>query len=161
MSPSIRNFMISSGSAVIGAFTKFGYSRTEGRLIRASLNHSPTSVRPMAIIIDPSITKPQGPSRSSTPPLQPPPSYAESAATQPTVVQLGTSSTVLNAHAGYGPTPISRQQQAAIPYYDPRSVHSMRAAGRRAKERFVGAVLWAILILALLPMFVWVEVKIQ
>jgi hypothetical protein len=36
----------------------------------------------------------------------------------------------------------------------------MQAAGRRAKERFVGAVLWAILILALLPMFVWVEVRI-
>ena len=116
----------------------------------------------MTIVIDSSITKGQGSRQSSPPPSQPPPSYAESAATQPLLVQPGTSSVVFvpNAQAGYGPTPISQQQQAALPYYDPRSVHSIQAAERRAKERFVGAVLWVILILSLLPVLFWMDMRI-
>jgi hypothetical protein len=115
----------------------------------------------MTIVVDPSIAKGQGSRQPSPPPSQPPPSYAESAATQPFVVQPGTSSSIPNAHAGYGPTPINQQEQTLLPYYDPRSVHSVQAAGRRARERFVGAVLWVILISALLSVLVWMDVVIQ
>jgi len=108
----------------------------------------------MAIIIDPSIAKGQGVRQPSPLPPQPPPSYAESATTQPLVVQSGT-----HVH-GYGPTPIG-QQQATLPYYDPRSVHSAQAAKKRAKERFAGAVLWVLLIFALLSVLVWMDVRIQ
>ena len=116
------------------------------------------SARPMAIIIDPSIAKSQAPREPSPPPSQPPPSYTESAATQPLVVQPGPSS-VPHVHE-YGPTPIG-QQHAILPYYDPRSVHSVEAAKRRAKERFVGAVLWVVLIFALFSVCVWMDVMIQ
>ena len=119
----------------------------------------------MTIVVDPSTTKGQGARQPSPPPSQPPPSYTESAATQPLVVQPGTSSVIvpaLDGHAGYGPTPISQQQlEAALPYYDPRSVHSIQAAQRRARERFVGAVLWVLLILALLPVLVWMDMRIR
>ena len=111
----------------------------------------------MTIIVDP--PKGQSPSQPSLPQPQSPPSYAESAITHPLVVQPGTSG-VLHAH-GYGPTPIGQQQQATLPYYDPRSMHSVRAAKRRAKERFIGAVLWVLLIFALLSVFVWMGVRIQ
>ena len=109
----------------------------------------------MAIIIDPSLAKGQGARQPSPPPPQPPPSYTESATTQPLVVQPGISG-VPHAH-GYGPTPIAQQQQATLPYYDPRSVHSVQAAKRRAKERFIGAVLWVLLIFALLSLVIWTE----
>jgi len=114
----------------------------------------------MAIVIDPSITKGQGPGRSSPPPSHPPPSYNESTATQPLVVHPGTSG-VPHTSAGYGPTPIGQQQQAVLPYYDPRSAHSAQAAKRRAKERFAGAVLWVVIIFALLSVLVWMNVRIQ
>jgi len=67
---------------------------------------------------------------------------------------------VPHAHAGYGPTPIG-QQQAALPYYDPGSVHSVQAAKKRAKERFFGALLWVAVIYALLSVLVWMNVRIQ
>ena len=118
-----------------------------------------TSARPMAIIIDPSIAKGQGLRQPSPPPQQPPPSYAESAATQPPVAQPGTPN-VPHAH-GYGPTPIGQRQQITLPYYDPRSVHSIQAAKRRAKKRFVGAALWVLLIFALLSVLIWMDVRIQ
>lgn len=117
----------------------------------------------MTIVVDPSVTKGQGPRHPSPPPSQPPPSYAESATTQPSAVQPVTSSVLLapNAHAGYGPTPISQQQQASLPYYDPRSVYSLQAAKRRARERFFGAVAWVMLILALLPVLAWMDMRIR
>lgn len=116
----------------------------------------------MMVVVDSSITKGQGLRQPSPLPSQPPPSYADSAATQP-LVQPGTSSVVLvpNVHTGYGPTPISQQQQVVLPYYDPQSVHSLQVANRRAKERFIGAVLWVILILALLPVLVWMDMRIR
>ncbi|KAF9651247.1 hypothetical protein BDM02DRAFT_3091694 [Thelephora ganbajun] len=114
----------------------------------------------MAIIIDPSIAKDQGPRQPSPPPSQPPPSYSESAATQPLIVQPGIS-VIPNAHAGYGPTPIGQQEEAILPYYDPRSMHSVHAAKRRAKKRFVGAVLWVLLIFALLSVLIWMDVRIR
>ena len=113
----------------------------------------------MTIIIDPSLAKDQGPNQPSPPQLQPPPSYAESTITQPLVVQPGTSGDP-HAHV-YGPTPIGQQQQAALPYYDPRSLHSVQAAKRRAKERFIGAALYVLLIFALLSVLVWMDVRIQ
>lgn len=117
----------------------------------------------MTIIVDSFLAKGQGPRQPSPPPSQPPPPYVESASTQPLAVQPGTSGVELvpNTHSGYGPTPISQQQRAALPYYDPRSVHSLQAAKRRAKERFIGAVLWVILILALLPVLVWMDMVIR
>jgi len=114
----------------------------------------------MAIVIDPSITKGQGSRQPSPPPSHPPPSYNESTATQPLVVHPG-SSGIPHPNAGYGPTPIGQQQQAALPYYDPRSVHSVQAAKRRAKERFAGAVLWVVIIFALLSVLVWMDVRIH
>ena len=135
---------------VVGLKVQFGHCRSK---IEGSFPRTPAW--PMAIIIDPSITKGQGARQPSPPPLQPPPSYTESATTQPLVVQPGTSS-VPHAHE-YGPTPIAQQQQATLPYYDPRSVHSVQAAKRRAKERFVGAVLWVLLIFVLFSMVIWVD----
>ena len=118
---------------------------------------SPHSFRPMAIIIDSSISKGQGGTgrQPSPPPPQPPPPYAESATTQPPVVQSGISG------VPHGPTPIDQTliQQATLPYYDPRSVHSVQAAKRRAKERFVGAALWVLLIFALVSLVIWVDVR--
>lgn len=114
----------------------------------------------MAIVIDPSITKGQGSRQSSPPPSHPPPSYNESTATQPLVVHPGTSG-IPHPNAGYGPTPIGQQHQATLPYYDPRSVHSVQAAKRRAKERFAGAVLWVVIIFALLSVLVWMDVRIH
>jgi len=136
-----------------GLKVKFGHCRSR---IEEGTFHA--SARPMAIVIDPSIAKDQGHRQPSPPPPQPPPSYAESALTHPLVVQPGISS-VPHAH-GYGPTPIG-QQQSTLPYYDPRSVHSVQAAKRRAKERFVGAVLWVLAISALLSVLVWMNVRIQ
>lgn len=111
----------------------------------------------MTIVIDSSIIKGQGLRQPSPPPAHPPPSYAESDAAQPLVGMV----LVPNAHAGYGPTPISQQQQTALPYYDPRSAHSLQAAKKRARERFVGAVFWVILIIALLPVLVWADARIR
>lgn len=60
-----------------------------------------------------------------------------------------------HAHAIQGPTPINSYYPvgaagsgahptvAFLPYYDPRSPHSIDAARRRAWNRFVGAMLWA------------------
>ena len=119
----------------------------------------------MTILVDPPpITKGQGPRQPPpSPPSQLPPSYAEPTAIQPLVGLAGPSPSVvpLNTHAGYGPTPINQQQQVALPYYDPRSVHSLQAANRRARERFIGALLWAMVIFALLPMFAWVCTRIR
>ena len=50
-------------------------------------------------------------------------------------------------HAGqpYGPTPLSATQQAALlPYYDPRSPYALEQAVKRARWRFIGAMLWAV-----------------
>lgn len=135
---------------------KFGCCRTgiKGSLARAS-------PRAMTIVADPTTSKSQNPRLPSPPLSQPPPSYAESAATQAIVAQPGSSSVVPTTHGGYGPTPISQQQQAILPYYDPRSVYSVQVARRRARERFIGAVAWTVLILALLPVLVWVDIRIQ
>ncbi|EMD40342.1 hypothetical protein CERSUDRAFT_91054 [Gelatoporia subvermispora B] len=51
-------------------------------------------------------------------------------------------------HAHYGPTPIA-QQAALLPYYDPRSPHAIAESESRARWRFVGAFMWAVVILAL------------
>jgi len=123
---------------------------------RSRETHPRTSAKPMAIIID----KGQGLRPPSPPPSHPPPSYNESTATQPLVVHPGASG-VPSARVGYGPTPIGQQQQAVLPYYDPRSPHSVQAAKRRARERFFGAVLWVVVIYALLSVLVWMDVKIQ
>lgn len=133
---------------------KFGCCRLQ---IEGSLTPQ-SCVKPMTIIIDPPIAKGQGPSQPSPSQQPPPPSYAESTSTQPFVVRPGTPSAP-HAH-GYGPTPIGQQQQATLPYYDPRSVHSVQAAKRRAKERFVGAILWVILIFALLSVLAWMDARI-
>lgn len=125
-------------------------------------NSPHTSARPMTIIIDPPVStaKGQGPRPPSPPPSHPPPSYNESTSTQPLVVHPGVSG-VPPARAGYGPTPIGQQQQAALPYYDPRSPHSVQAAKRRARGRFIGAALWVVVIYALLSVLVWMDVRIQ
>ena len=112
----------------------------------------------MAIIIDPSVAKVQS-RRQPSPRSQPPPSYDESATTRPVVVHPGIP-TAPHAHAGYGPTPIG-QQQVALPYYDPRSVHSVQAAKKRAKGRFFGALLWVAVIYALLSVLIWMNVRIH
>jgi hypothetical protein len=138
-----------------GLKLKFGFCRSqiEGTSPR-------TSARPMATVIDPSITKGQpGPRQLSPPPSHPPPSYNESTATQP-LVHPGTSG-VPHPCVGYGPTPIGQQQGTALPYYDPRSAHSVQAANRRAKERFAGAVLWVVIIFALLSVLAWMDARIQ
>lgn len=132
-----------------------GRTPAEVRLLPNEDHRKPIPARSMAIIVDPSIAKGQNPGQSLPPPSQPPPSYAESADTQPLVVYT-------SAHAAvYGPTPISQQQQTVLPYYDPQSAYSVRAAERRARERFVGAVLWVVLIFALIPVLVWVDTRIR
>lgn len=64
-----------------------------------------------------------------------------------------------SAHTS-GPTPITTYYPVGapgnratptvvfLPYYDPRSPHSMEAARRRARRRFIGALLWAFTIYA-------------
>ena len=140
---------------VAGLEVKFGCCRSRIE----DFPRTPSRQSTMAIIIDPSIAKGQGLGQSSSLSPQPPPPYAESATTPPLVERSGTPG-VPHAH-GYGPTPIGQQQQATLPYYDPRSIHSVQAAKKRAKERFVGAVLWVLLIFALASVLVWMDLRIQ
>lgn len=65
------------------------------------------------------------------------------------------------AHPGYGPTPIANQHTHVLPYYDPRSPYAIAEANSRARWRFVGAFIWALLILAILSVLCGVEVQIQ
>jgi len=110
--------------------------------------------------------------QSSSPtskPDSPPPAYTEFAesAPQPQSSTMNTSDggSVTNmpstapfpTHAGYGPTPIA-QQTALLPYYDPRSPHALAEAGARARWRFFGAVLWALVILTLVSFVTGYEV---
>lgn len=50
----------------------------------------------------------------------------------------------------FGPTPISQQQGLLLPYYDARSPYSIEQADARTRWRFLGALLWAIVILSVL-----------
>ncbi|KAF9520710.1 hypothetical protein BS47DRAFT_398932 [Hydnum rufescens UP504] len=63
----------------------------------------------------------------------------------------------------YGPTPIvayyphhhqgdSPAAAVYLPYYDPSSQHSQERAERRARQRFFGAILWAVVVYALTGM---------
>ena len=44
----------------------------------------------------------------------------------------------------YGPTPLPQTVGSVLPYYDPRSPYSLEQAGRRARWRFFGALIWAL-----------------
>ncbi|KAG9317342.1 hypothetical protein JVU11DRAFT_1541 [Chiua virens] len=46
----------------------------------------------------------------------------------------------------FGPTPFTQSQPTLdlLPYYDPRSAHSIEAATLRARRRFIGAAVWAV-----------------
>jgi hypothetical protein len=75
--------------------------------------------------------------------LDPPPTYSESAEPQYYFPQP---SSLPSTTPAFGPTPLALPQQQAVllPYYDARSPHSIAMAVRRARWRFVGAVMWAI-----------------
>lgn len=46
--------------------------------------------------------------------------------------------------SGFGPTPLFQQQAILLPYYDPRSPHSIALAVSRARWRFFEAAVWGI-----------------
>ncbi|TFK55365.1 hypothetical protein OE88DRAFT_1651634 [Heliocybe sulcata] len=52
-----------------------------------------------------------------------------------------------HSHPAFGPTPLAQQQGTLLPYYDPRSMHSVQQAGVRARKRFIGAILWAFVVM--------------
>ena len=64
-------------------------------------------------------------------------------------------------HAGYGPTNIIQQATHVLPYYDPRSPYAIAEANSRARWRFVGAVCWAVLILALMSLVTGWEIDVH
>ena len=100
---------------------------------------------------------------SSTPkPSSPPPAYTEIDPTQlPSSSATPQSPTGFATHQGYGPTSITAQQQTILPYYDPRSPHAIAEATSRARWRFIGALVWAVLILAFASFLLGIEVDIQ
>jgi hypothetical protein len=62
----------------------------------------------------------------------------------------------------FGPTPISNSQQQGLlniplPYYDPRSPYAIEQAISRARWRFIGGLLYAVGIFAVVGMFVGAE----
>ncbi|OCH94493.1 hypothetical protein OBBRIDRAFT_831735 [Obba rivulosa] len=65
---------------------------------------------------------------------------------------------VFPTHVPYGPTPIA-QQAALLPYYDPRSPHAIAESESRARWRFIGAFMWAVIILALVGVATGYEVR--
>ncbi|KAI0371513.1 hypothetical protein BV20DRAFT_965265 [Pilatotrama ljubarskyi] len=104
-------------------------------------------------------------------PITPPPAYSEhpephqhhlspqqSASTSP-YTPIGPQ-LPLPGHSGYGPTPIAQQTQL-LPYYDPRSPHAQEEAARRARWRFIEAVLWAVFILGLVSFFTGWEIRVR
>ncbi|KAI0920768.1 hypothetical protein AcW1_005054 [Taiwanofungus camphoratus] len=107
---------------------------------------------------------------SQAKPSSPPPAYTElpdsanrlqsSSVHTPTDSSNLVPSTSFPTHAGYGPTPIAQQTQL-LPYYDPRSPHSIAEAGARARWRFVAAILWALGILAFASFVMGYEVHLR
>jgi hypothetical protein len=102
---------------------------------------------------------------SQSKPSSPPPAYTE---VDPALLpsSSGTSSsptgfTTRTGTTGYGPTSITAQQQTILPYYDPRSPHALAEAMSRARWRFLGALFWAVLILACTSLLLGIEVDIQ
>ncbi|KAH9948742.1 hypothetical protein B0H21DRAFT_820677 [Amylocystis lapponica] len=95
---------------------------------------------------------------SPTKPSSPPPAYTELPLEHPqpssqlahndSPLISGPSAAAAPIHSGYGPTPIAQQVQL-LPYYDPRSSYALAEAEARTRWRFVGAVLWALLIILL------------
>lgn len=99
---------------------------------------------------------------SSPKPSSPPPAYTEIDPAQlPSSSATPHSPTAFSTHTGYGPTAITAQQQTILPYYDPRSPYALEEATSRARWRFIGALFWAVLILALTSFLLGVEVDIQ
>ncbi|KAI0686494.1 hypothetical protein BC835DRAFT_1235351, partial [Cytidiella melzeri] len=100
-------------------------------------------------------------------PPSPPPAYAEldhpgqsTSSSQPHI----TSQPPAHRHPDgyYGPTPLMAQPQTHIlPYYDPRSQHSVAESTTRARWRFIGALLWALLILSVVSTVCGMEADIQ
>ncbi|CAL1700104.1 unnamed protein product [Somion occarium] len=86
-------------------------------------------------------------------PSSPPPAYSEFA--EPISPPPG------STHQPYGPTPapLLQRQTHVLPYYDPRSDHSLVEAVSRARWRFVGAVAWAVVIMALAGMAMGLEAR--
>ncbi|PSR92211.1 hypothetical protein PHLCEN_2v4741 [Hermanssonia centrifuga] len=105
---------------------------------------------------------------SSPKPSSPPPAYTEVDPTQlaattsrPPMDSQFSSTPSFPTHAGYGPTPLAQQQTELLPYYDPRSPHSVSVASSRARWRFAGALLWAIAILMIMSVLMGFEMEIQ
>lgn len=100
----------------------------------------------------------QQPLDTTTKPSSPPPAYTE-------IVGPSSSSPAPNLaahhHPSYGPTPTTllQQQVHVLPYYDPRSDWSMREGISRARWRFLGAVAWALVVLALAGLFMGFEAR--
>ncbi|KAL4263237.1 hypothetical protein AB1N83_005768 [Pleurotus pulmonarius] len=46
----------------------------------------------------------------------------------------------------FGPTPLQQSQPLLIPYYDPHSPYSLSQADSRTRWRFIGAVLWTVVL---------------
>ncbi|KAI0080630.1 hypothetical protein K474DRAFT_1657430 [Panus rudis PR-1116 ss-1] len=94
-------------------------------------------------------------------PSSPPPAYTEYPDTPQLAAEVASSSITRLPHPAYGPTPIPQQQTHLLPYYDPRSSYSLSEAATRARWRFLGAVVWAIIILAIAGVFMGVELRLQ
>ncbi|GJE87481.1 hypothetical protein PsYK624_035640 [Phanerochaete sordida] len=100
---------------------------------------------------------------SSPKPASPPPAYTEVDPAQLAESSSATpqSPTGFSTRQGYGPTSITSPQQTILPYYDPRSPYAIAEAASRARWRFIGAFLWAVVILAFVSFLLGIEVDIQ
>lgn len=96
---------------------------------------------------------------SASKPSSPPPAYTElpdssqylASASQPRPSSNSTSPSQsfpspIPHHPSYGPTPIA-QQTHLLPYYDLRSNYAIAESTSRARWRFAGALIWALVIL--------------
>jgi hypothetical protein len=89
--------------------------------------------------------------KSAPTPSTPPPGYVESvggaSASQPAAPAAPAAQTVPPAPAG--PTPLGGPGMHLLPLHDPRSAHALREATRRARWRFLEALVlaWAICVL--------------
>ena len=97
---------------------------------------------------------PQSPTSPDAPvakPGTPPPTYAESAQYYFPQSTSSLPITTQQPHTTFGPTPLALPEQQALllPYYDARSAHSVAMATRRARWRFVGTLVWAIVVIAI------------
>jgi len=99
---------------------------------------------------------------TATKPSSPPPAYSElpQAAEQPSSSQEAGTALQVPPHPHYGPTPIVENSTHLLPYYDQSSTHAQTEAVKRARLRFLGAILWALSILVVASVVLGVEIKI-